>query len=269
MTTECDHQNNRLIFDIGMHKGFDTGFYLKKGFSVVGVEARRDLCAIVAVAEAQAIADGRLSIVEKALFLTADEERSFYVNPSKDDWGSLFLGTAEKGIAKAEKIYVRTTTLQELISRFGVPYYLKCDIEGGDYILVDQLARLNQLPSFVSIEVTRLGEIAKLFALGFDRFQLVNQQMNAWVACPSPSREGNYVKQRFNGEMSGLFGHELSADKWVEFDTAARLFLDWVDLGRRDKNLAIGWLDAHVTTAQVLQRDAHVWERPLCSDCPA
>ena len=32
-----------IIFDIGMHCGEDTDFYLKKGFTVVGVEANPEL----------------------------------------------------------------------------------------------------------------------------------------------------------------------------------------------------------------------------------
>jgi predicted RNA methylase len=29
----------KTIYDIGMHSGRDTGFYLKKGFKVVAIEA--------------------------------------------------------------------------------------------------------------------------------------------------------------------------------------------------------------------------------------
>lgn len=244
----------RLIFDIGMHKGLDTDFYLKKGFAVVGVEARHDLCSIVTQAQAASLAEGKLVIVEKALFRTSAQEVSFFINPSKDDWGSLFLGAAEKGVGKAQEIRVQTTTLDELISTFGVPYYIKCDIEGGDSIFVEQLSRLPTLPAFVSIEATRLEDVARLACCGFDRFQFVNQQMNSWTTCPLPAKEGNYVTKKFNGEMSGLFGRELPQDKWLNFETGARLFLDWLDLGRRDKSLAIGWLDVHVTTAETLGR---------------
>ena len=35
-----DVLNNDLIFDIGFHTGLDSEFYLRKGFRVVGVEAR-------------------------------------------------------------------------------------------------------------------------------------------------------------------------------------------------------------------------------------
>ena len=34
-----------LIFDLGMFDGSDTSFYLAKGFRVVALEARADLCA--------------------------------------------------------------------------------------------------------------------------------------------------------------------------------------------------------------------------------
>jgi len=34
---------NNLIFDVGMHKGEDTDFYIKKGFDVIGFEANPEL----------------------------------------------------------------------------------------------------------------------------------------------------------------------------------------------------------------------------------
>ena len=41
---ETEKKQN-LIFDVGLHKGEDTDFYLKKGFSVVAFEADPDLVA--------------------------------------------------------------------------------------------------------------------------------------------------------------------------------------------------------------------------------
>jgi FkbM family methyltransferase len=32
------------VYDVGAHKGGDTAFYLKKGFSVVAIEASPELC---------------------------------------------------------------------------------------------------------------------------------------------------------------------------------------------------------------------------------
>ena len=37
------NESKKLIYDVGMHKGEDSDFYLKKGFRVVGFEADPDL----------------------------------------------------------------------------------------------------------------------------------------------------------------------------------------------------------------------------------
>lgn len=38
---------NDLIFDIGMYKGEDTDFYLKRGFRVIAFEANPDMIALL------------------------------------------------------------------------------------------------------------------------------------------------------------------------------------------------------------------------------
>ena len=35
-----------LIYDVGMHKGEDTEFYLRKGFRVIAIEADPDLVSL-------------------------------------------------------------------------------------------------------------------------------------------------------------------------------------------------------------------------------
>lgn len=242
--------NKDLIFDIGLHKGHDAKFYLSKGFRVVGLEARHDLCEFVIGDNEQAIREGRLIVVEKALNLRSGETVDFYVNPDKDDWGSLFRGAAEKGVGKAKKITVETVTLTELFASYGCPYYAKCDIEGGDSIFVDQLVREKHRPSFVSIEVNGIEDAAKLFSVGYDRFQIVNQQLNPWTRCPNPPREGSFTDQKFTHEMSGLFGKELPEGEWIDFESTIRLILDWRDLATRNKSLAIGWLDLHAKSTR-------------------
>jgi len=53
-----------LIFDVGMHNGEDTEFYLSRGFRVVGVEANPDLVRGLEKKFAAEIADGRVTIVD-------------------------------------------------------------------------------------------------------------------------------------------------------------------------------------------------------------
>jgi FkbM family methyltransferase len=243
---------SNLIFDIGLHKGLDAQFYLEKGFSVVGLEASPDLCAMVRHRLAEQIRSGRLVVIEKALFDSDNETVEFYINPDKDDWGSLTRGNAEKGVGKAVRIAVQTVTLETIIKTHGVPHYIKCDIEGGDALLAKQLLELKVQPTFVSIEATRADDIARLLACGYDRFQLVNQYMHPQVRCPVPAREGVYVDARFSHETSGLFGRELPLEKWTDFAAAVMMFQDWYALRNRDVDLAIGWLDVHACKAAAL-----------------
>src|SRR5690349_11166216 len=72
---------SKVIYDFGMNNGDDVGYYLHKGVRVVGVEANPELCSRVEERFPDAIADGRLTILNVAL---SDVETSkpitFYVH---------------------------------------------------------------------------------------------------------------------------------------------------------------------------------------------
>ena len=241
-----------LVFDLGMHRGLDTRFYLDKGFSVVALEANPAMCSAARAAYAAEIAAGRLSVVERALWHAGGGEIPFYLNHEKDDWSSASRGWAEKGGHRAEEIAVPTTTLPELLDRHGTPRYIKCDVEGMDEAFAAQLLADGRRPAFVSVEAVSLDALALLRACGYDRVQVVNQALNDYVEPPRPAREGRYAPARFNGHMSGLFGRELDPAKWLPFQDAAEAYLDFVRLHRRDVSLAHGWLDFHVCAAATL-----------------
>ena len=60
-------KKDSLIYDVGLHKGEDTAFYLAKGFEVVAFEANPALVQSCRERFADAIAAGRLTIVEGAV----------------------------------------------------------------------------------------------------------------------------------------------------------------------------------------------------------
>ncbi len=239
--------SSRTIFDIGLHTGQDALYYLKKGFRVVGLEARGDLCEQAKDTCSEFLGNGMLTVVQRALYSRSGETVVFYVNDRKDDWGSLFRGAAEQDGTAAREISVHTITLQDLFEEFGVPYYIKCDIEGGDALFVEQLLRSTQRPRFVSFEATNVEDLAKLLAAGYNRFQIRNQLMNPDEIEPVPPREGKTSGMRFSHYMSGLFGQDLPTDRWIGFSATAKLLLDWYDLRARDPSLAPGWMDIHAT----------------------
>ncbi|WP_424812795.1 FkbM family methyltransferase [Roseococcus sp. YIM B11640] len=245
--------DRNLIFDIGLHTGLDTKFYADKGFKVVSLEANPAMVAEARKILLPALMGGQVTIVEKALWEEGGQNVTFYTVAEKDDWSSLFRGVAEKGQYKATEITVPTLTLKDLFDEHGVPYYLKCDIEGGDAIMVRQLLADHRRPAFVSVEATSLTDIAVLAACGYDRFQIVNQQYHWNTQPPNPPREGKHVPVQFTGHMSGLFGRELPADRWFPFPEVADRFLAWHRLKKMDELLAPGWLDFHATTAATLK----------------
>lgn len=78
---------------------------------------------------------------------------------------------------------------------YGVPYYLKCDIEGADGLFVRQLLEEKRRPHFVSVEAISLELLALLYGAGYDRFQIVNQALNGFVSPPGAA-SGRPIRRR-------------------------------------------------------------------------
>jgi FkbM family methyltransferase len=221
-----------LIFDLGCHVGQDSDFYLKKGFNVVAVEAQPSLCADLRRRFSQEIAQGRLTLIEKAIGERVGEIE-FYVNEERSIWGTTAYNPKyrERSSAKVSprwtKIVVPTIPFSSLIDQFGIPYYLKIDIEGADLLCLEDLMKSQDRPKFISIErqpflSDQLKELALLKALGYSRFKVVDQAAVMHQQPPNPALEGDYVSHRFEFDASGLFGEETPGP-WLGYGAAIAL----------------------------------------------
>ena len=237
-----------LIYDLGMHHARDTEFYLSKGFKVVALEANPSMANAACQKFSEHIALGQLVIVNKALWENNGEAISFFINSVKDDWSSVKKDYAEKGGHEAKKISVESITISALFDLYGLPYYIKCDIEGADGLFIQQLIEDGRVPNHVSVEANSVDMLKNLSVAGYKTFQVVNQALSWSVRPPNPPREGAYVDVRFNGHMSGLFGRELDPDKWLDESEAESRYLSFKALKAKDPMLAHGWLDFHATT---------------------
>lgn len=208
--------NMQTIFDVGMHVGKDTQFYLEKGFRVVAIEARPDLIEESRRKFRPYVDAGLLEIVPCAI-AKCEGSATFYVFPEKDDWGTLDEGYAQRNIERGKKYYkieVPALPFSSILERYGVPYYLKIDIEGADILCVEALHEFSNRPKYLSMEthLTNFDQaseaVAQLIALGYRQFKVVNQAVNYLCRCPYPALEGEYVDARFDSEMSGPFGEE-------------------------------------------------------------
>lgn len=218
-----------LIFDVGFHVGEDTDFYLRKGYRVVAVEANPALAAAGADKFRPHIDAGRLTIVNLAI----SDQRGvvdFYVNQDRSIWGTLHPEWAERNAllgAKSEVIKVTAAPLSDLLQEFGVPYYMKVDIEGADVAALKGLSASEHRPQYVSIESSKdsfraLRHEFHIFqALGYDRFKIVpqrwiNRDQRALVA----SEHGPKV-YRFQEGASGQFGDDAPG-VWITAEQAIK-----------------------------------------------
>jgi FkbM family methyltransferase len=263
-----------LIYDIGLHRGLDTEFYLAKGFRVVAVEADKDLAAAARTKFAGALRDGRLQLVEAAIAERAGTVR-FFRNNSNSEWGTIDPGFAERNErfgAASEVVEVPAITFADLLARHGVPYYVKVDIEGADDLCIAAIEQQEQRPRYVSFETAGPARfpatfltLARLVRSGFRSFQLANQARHRRIRLPQPAREGCWVDHRFRSGSSGPFGAELGAP-WLPLDALLREYLPllraedrwsingrgrpWlVRLRQRGERLRLvpplGWFDIH------------------------
>jgi FkbM family methyltransferase len=212
---------NNLIFDIGCHTGEESDFYLRKGFEVVAVEANPALCAILRQKFAAQIGSGQFHLVEKAIAERAGEV-SFFFNKDVTIWGTIRENLADRYGMQSDRITVPAVTFGSLVEQFGIPYYMKVDIEGADQLCLEGLAQFHERPRFVSFESevrswpSLHAELARLKSLGYKQFQIVDQKSVVEQKPPTPPREGSYADYTFEFGSAGLFGDELPG-RWKSY----------------------------------------------------
>lgn len=215
-----------LIFDVGMHNGDDTDFYLKKGFDVVAIDADLRHVQKCTARFRKEIEEARLTIVHAAVAHEAGVI-PFYVNLDKDDWSSMSQRLGTRRQSRYERVLVEAMPFSECLRRYASGrrvYYIKADIEGGDVHVLNGLVDWPSKPKYVSVEAQHLSWLSQLYLLGYRRFKLVNQNLVWTLQQPNPPREGVLVTHKFSGYASGPFGEETPG-VWRTFEETAELYL--------------------------------------------
>lgn len=182
-----------LIYDVGLHLGEDTAYYLGRGFRVVGVEADPDLVQRARRRFARAIAGGRLILVHAAI-TEADGRRPFWRYPSRPEWNAAVPPPADWPDAhRYQQIEVPSVRFRSLLQTHGVPWYLKIDIESCDHLCIQDLD-LADLPMYVSYEAGQTESLRHLHALGYRGFKCISQ-MN-YLAVQDPPSPRAQQRQR-------------------------------------------------------------------------
>jgi FkbM family methyltransferase len=235
---------SNLIFDVGLHKGEDTDFYLKKGFNVVAFEANPSLVAECKSRFASELASGRLRIVEGAIAdRGAGERLAFFCNRQTSVWGTIMPDWAarnERAGAPSDVIEVPRVDIRDAFNRFGIPYYLKIDVEGVDRLILQTLREFSERPEHVSIESEKVdfsqlqSELQQLRDLGYRAFRVVQQRTIPGSRISTTDISGRPFEHVFEMHSSGPFGDDLKSHSLSYSECLARyrrIFLAYRILG--------------------------------------
>ena len=221
---QCALQSE-LVFDLGFHRGEDTGYYLAMGRRVVAVDASAELIAAGRERFAAELASGQLTLVHGAvvgaLQRAETEVLLFHPHPERSEWGSVDLRWVRRnaeahGLPHAQPVRVPALCLEELVACYGCPAFLKIDIEGADEAVLADLERLAVRPATVSWETGKeslravLRQHRRLAALGYRRFRVVQQ---AYLEHTPPALGPDGRRWPFEPGCSGPMP-ELSTQPW-------------------------------------------------------
>lgn len=206
------------IYDVGMHDGQDTAFYLKKGFRVIAIEANSALVDAARRRFAPFIASGQLVIVNVGIVAEDNGETlDFYVNDRISEWSSFSRELAARNDSPVHVVAVPTRTLASIVAEYGPAYFVKIDIEGHDAIALRSLLEVEPRPRFVSVENGNRGMLDMLVAAGYDAFKYIQQRGISDLRVTRPAREGEYAGHLFPRGASGPFGEETPGP-WLDVE---------------------------------------------------
>ena len=146
--------NGDLCFDVGANVGNRTKILLKLGAKVIAVEPQIDCAQIIQRAYGN---KRKLQVVQKALGEKDGEARIMISNQNvlsslSNEWIQAVSVSGRFSKFKWEETQnVQITTLDRLIEQYGVPDFIKIDVEGFEYPVIKGLS---QPVNILSLEFT-------------------------------------------------------------------------------------------------------------------
>jgi FkbM family methyltransferase len=251
---------HRTVFDVGMNNGDDSSHYLSMGYKVIAVEANPILVRRARARFQAEITSGQM-VIEPLGVCDHTGKGTFWINEERDVFSSFDRVRASRGGSRCRSVDVECVTLDRLLKKHGLPYYLKLDVEGAE---PDCLASLRSigLPDYISVEAESLECLLLLWQLGYRRFKIVDQMRHnsrfpAFTNGSLGSRLAKYMcgcadrfknralKVTFPRGCSGPLGEDTSGGWHTVEETAynwLHLYFGYKDRGSLSSN---SWYDFH------------------------
>lgn len=222
-----------VVFDVGFHRGEDTVYCLRKGFRVVGFEAHPGLVDAARRQFAAELADGRLQIVSGAITAQGQDSLTLYTHSRLSGWSTTAPRRADRNevMGPSAPVTVPAVDFAACLREYGVPHYLKIDIEAADMLCLEALRDVEpeQRPRYTSIEAESetwssvVRQFDTLEQLGYSRFAIVQQATIGGRVGRITTRDGSTIPYCFKNYSSGPFGEDLPGP-WLDRQEALRRY---------------------------------------------
>lgn len=210
------------------------------------------------------IESGQLTILNVGI-AEQKGEFTFYINHHTSEWSSFDKETGTRNNTSYHTIKVPCITTHDLFEKFGIPYYLKIDIEGFDFLCVQAIpgGAGEAKPKFVSCEAVQLEWLHILASKGYTKFKIINQVNNfrpliikeesnklfyrilrkkkRWK-----TRLQNYIPFEHPIGSTGPFGTE-SKGEWLTNKEAKEVYAAFYNNFNGPALNDISWFDFHAT----------------------
>ncbi|MDP2710951.1 MAG: FkbM family methyltransferase [Solirubrobacteraceae bacterium] len=206
-----------LVYDVGIHKGEDTSYYLAKGYRVVAFEADPALAELCRSRFRAEHASGQFDLIEGAIDDGGSETVRFYRHPTISVFGTTDAEWMRRNsrLGESTAIEVPSIDFAACIRSTGMPHFMKVDIEGADRLCFEALRRFVARPQFVSMESSKVSmadlieEFELLESLGYDRFAVVQQATLNGRVLETSRLTGDPLRYRLDADSSGPFGEDV------------------------------------------------------------
>ena len=226
----------KIIYDIGSNNGDDIPYYLLKSDLVIAIEANPKLCNLIEEKFKNEIKQKRL-VVENCVVQNENilNDVSFYIHKTNHVLSQF---PKPLDIQNFEEIKLQPKNIIEIIKKHGDPFYIKIDVEGSDYFILNEILKNKIFPPYISCESHTSDIFAALVASKkYKSFKLVDgasvsQKYNDTEIITNNGKQ----KYSFPHHSAGPFGVDI-AGSWMTPDNFFQL-LGFVGLG---------WKDIHAT----------------------
>jgi len=184
--------NNSLIFDVGANIGNKTHFYIQHNHKVICFEPLPDLAEGIRTR----FKNIDKVIVENIGLSNSEDIKTIYkcsAAPTLSSCSEEYIKVnrfVDHGYIWDTQIQIQTKTLDQMIQKYGIPYYCKIDVEGYEY---DVLQGLTQKIPVISFEcnIDQFENTKKcldyLSKLGYDKFNYTFAErgyflFNGWLS---------------------------------------------------------------------------------------